>query len=113
MYINKKILINFFYIILLVGCANQGLQLSPSLNDPANPNAPEALFTPRPNWLLEKESMITKQPITEAMPATEKITIYTCPMHPEVLQHDQGRCPDCGMRLIPKETIETDSDNKQ
>ena len=28
--------------------------------------------------------------------------IYTCPMHPEVKSKIQGRCPACGMELIPK-----------
>ena len=26
--------------------------------------------------------------------------IYTCPMHPEVVSDDPGRCPSCGMKLI-------------
>ncbi len=29
-------------------------------------------------------------------------TIYTCPMHPEVLQDHPGACPKCGMALEPK-----------
>ncbi len=29
-------------------------------------------------------------------------TIYTCPMHPEVLQDHPGDCPKCGMTLEPK-----------
>ncbi len=28
--------------------------------------------------------------------------IYTCPMHPEVKSKTPGRCPACGMDLIPK-----------
>lgn len=28
---------------------------------------------------------------------------YTCPMHPEVEQEKEGRCPKCGMKLVPKE----------
>jgi len=28
--------------------------------------------------------------------------IYTCPMHPEVKSKNPGRCPACGMELIPK-----------
>src|SRR3989338_5709488 len=28
--------------------------------------------------------------------------IYTCPMHPEVKSKTSGRCPACGMELIPK-----------
>lgn len=26
---------------------------------------------------------------------------YICPMHPEVVQHEPGTCPICGMRLVP------------
>lgn len=28
--------------------------------------------------------------------------VYTCPMHPEVIRDKQGKCPGCGMELIPK-----------
>jgi Ni,Fe-hydrogenase III large subunit len=28
---------------------------------------------------------------------------YTCPMHPEIVQPDPGRCPICGMNLVPRE----------
>ncbi|MHB8871470.1 MAG: copper-transporting P-type ATPase [Candidatus Doudnabacteria bacterium] len=31
-------------------------------------------------------------------------TIFTCPMHPEVIRSAPGKCPGCGMDLIPKET---------
>jgi hypothetical protein len=27
---------------------------------------------------------------------------YTCPMHPEVASDKKGRCPKCGMDLVPK-----------
>ena len=33
--------------------------------------------------------------------ASEEIT-YTCPMHPEVRQKGPGKCPGCGMDLIPE-----------
>ncbi len=29
-------------------------------------------------------------------------TLYTCPMHPEVIKNGPGNCPGCGMPLIPK-----------
>lgn len=28
---------------------------------------------------------------------------YTCPMHPEIVQPEPGRCPMCGMHLVPRE----------
>ena len=27
---------------------------------------------------------------------------YTCPMHPEVTSSQPGKCPKCGMNLVPK-----------
>ncbi len=27
---------------------------------------------------------------------------YSCPMHPEIVQNFPGRCPECGMMLLPK-----------
>jgi hypothetical protein len=28
--------------------------------------------------------------------------VYTCPMHPDVKSKEPGRCPECGMNLVPK-----------
>ena len=28
--------------------------------------------------------------------------LWTCPMHPHVLQHEPGSCPVCGMALVPR-----------
>ncbi|HKY64008.1 MAG TPA: multicopper oxidase domain-containing protein [bacterium] len=33
----------------------------------------------------------------------EEATIYTCPMHPEIRQPAPGKCPLCGMDLVPVE----------
>jgi membrane fusion protein, copper/silver efflux system len=37
---------------------------------------------------------------TAATEQTEKL--YTCPMHPQVVQDHPGTCPICGMELVPK-----------
>jgi FtsP/CotA-like multicopper oxidase with cupredoxin domain len=33
--------------------------------------------------------------------APEGPVVYTCPMHPEVVQANEGKCPQCGMKLVP------------
>jgi FtsP/CotA-like multicopper oxidase with cupredoxin domain len=38
-------------------------------------------------------------------PDGEGPVIYTCPMHPEVVSEEQGKCPECGMKLLPSELV--------
>jgi FtsP/CotA-like multicopper oxidase with cupredoxin domain len=33
--------------------------------------------------------------------------VYTCPMHPDVVSEEPGRCPQCGMKLLPMESPRT------
>ena len=39
---------------------------------------------------------------TSARDTVKQATIYTCPMHPEVISDKPGTCPTCGMTLEPK-----------
>jgi FtsP/CotA-like multicopper oxidase with cupredoxin domain len=32
--------------------------------------------------------------------------VYACPMHPDVVRDELGRCPQCGMKLLPAALIE-------
>ena len=34
----------------------------------------------------------------------EASPFYLCPMHPEVRQATPGKCPNCGMALLPEGT---------
>ena len=33
-------------------------------------------------------------------PEGEGPVVYTCPMHPEVIDEEPGHCPECGMKLL-------------
>ena len=37
--------------------------------------------------------------------AAGEALIYTCPMHPEVASEEPGRCPSCGMKLLPAQLV--------
>ncbi len=51
-------------------------------------------FKEHPEQYLDKE--------TSLPPETHKeLTVYTCPMHPEIRQQGPGNCPKCGMALEP------------
>ena len=71
---------------------------------PAHPDAAQAHAAPLSNVLSRHEP--TGQGGHEggqAMPESEKkVTLYTCPMDPEVVQDKPGDCPICGMALRPK-----------
>ena len=43
----------------------------------------------------------TKQQPSE-MAATAAADVYTCSMHPEIIRHEPGNCPICGMTLVKK-----------
>ena len=46
-----------------------------------------------------------------AQTETKKETLYTCPMHPTYLSHEPGKCPICGMTLVPvrKNNVENET----
>ena len=40
-------------------------------------------------------------------PEGEGPVVYTCPMHPEVVDEEPGHCPQCGMKLLAVEASAT------
>ncbi|MGV1015426.1 MAG: heavy metal-binding domain-containing protein, partial [Methyloceanibacter sp.] len=40
-------------------------------------------------------------------------TLYTCPMHPQIVQEGPGNCPICGMALEPMGALPEDTDNPE
>ena len=43
-----------------------------------------------------------KGKIPESKSDTTALSLYTCPMHPEVITDKAGKCPKCGMDLVKK-----------
>jgi Cu+-exporting ATPase len=53
------------------------------------------------------------QPRSEQVQATASDALYTCPMHPEIVQHGPGACPKCGMALEPMTVSADDGPNPE
>lgn len=84
----------------------------PSVANPSNSTAPEPDYTPPPNIL--KTEMPGPPASASANPHaghsmggpvdSGAMQMLSCPMHPEVTSTTPGRCPKCGMTLVPTPT---------
>jgi len=64
----------------------------------------QAKFAADPKRYLDKQD----QPEPAALG-----TLYTCPMHPEIVQEGPGSCPICGMALEPRGVPAEDAENPE
>jgi len=69
-----------------------------SRKKPAPSAAPTPPPAPKPK--TEPSPAASAEPAPAAEPAGPQK--YTCPMHPEIIRDEPGRCPICGMHLVPK-----------
>jgi len=58
----------------------------------------------------EPDVFIGRKKETAPKPQQSEL-LYTCPMHPEVIQDGPGTCPKCGMALEPQ-TVSLSEDEK-
>ncbi|MCY3811239.1 MAG: efflux RND transporter periplasmic adaptor subunit [Gammaproteobacteria bacterium] len=56
-------------------------------------------------WFAERDA---PKPTTD-VDASMDAALYTCGMHPDVIRHEPGSCPICGMRLVRKTQTEADT----
>jgi hypothetical protein len=56
--------------------------------------------------VLSAQSPASPAPAAAA-PQTPAITGYICPMHPDVILGEPGKCPRCGMELVPGNPLGT------
>jgi Cu+-exporting ATPase len=54
-----------------------------------------------------------KPPIEREAPETVRVSEWTCPMHPEIVQDRPGSCPICGMALEPRTVSLTPEENAE
>lgn len=104
-------LLTFAFLAAVPAACASAPKPRPTAIDPANPAAPEApplgvaaLGGPAPT----PSTPAPTKPDEETPPARgpDAPTTYTCPMHPEVTTTRPGRCPICGMNLVPKKPAE-------
>jgi hypothetical protein len=101
--------------LLIAGCASQPAPKAAAI-DPSNPaaeEAPPASLTPLVGGGAQRPEAPKAAPTPEAAPEHQghdhggketqpSATTYTCPMHPEISSPKPGKCPKCGMTLVPK-----------
>ncbi|MBV8326483.1 MAG: multicopper oxidase domain-containing protein [Chryseobacterium sp.] len=56
---------------------------------------------------IKSVTMAPKPVSPISLAVSQSQTIYSCPMHPEVVSDKQGKCPKCGMDLVEKENQKT------
>ncbi len=79
-----------------------GMKVDPNAGRPAYDHAGETYHFCsegcRTKFAGDPERYLTKRGDPKPAP---KGTLYTCPMHPEIVQEGPGHCPICGMALEP------------
>ena len=85
-------IIAFSFLVFLSACNNDKKADNTQQNNPDN----KADNT-------QQNNADNKVDHTQHNNADNKKEVYTCPMHPQILKDQPGKCPICGMELLKKE----------
>lgn len=94
---------------LLLACGRPAVVPSRPSPDPASTSTVESPVPPLPAALQPETITVLTRPLPAQAPPPlgaspeEAGTTYTCPMHSEVHADHPGKCPKCGMTLVPEE----------
>ncbi|MFP2926282.1 heavy metal-binding domain-containing protein [Pyxidicoccus sp. 3LG] len=98
--------------LTLAACASEPRR-PPSSLDPSSPDAPEAppvslsgtlAAAPPSEPAHEGHGQHgTAAPRDAGTSSDAASAVYVCPMHPEVRSDTPGKCPKCGMKLVPEQ----------
>lgn len=106
----RRTLCTLASILFIAACVSEPKK-RPAALDPSNPDAPEAPVASQPTAFAAPSSQVpvpshAREGGDHAQHAASTpdagVTIYTCPMHPEVRSTQPGTCPKCGMTLVPE-----------
>ena len=112
---NSRARLTVLIVVATFAAACATRTILPTLDEshPASPAAAEAPMSP-PSATLERgatqERSEPQRPPARMHSHGEQMgraghggaATYSCPMHPEVRQSSPGRCPKCGMTLVPQ-----------
>jgi hypothetical protein len=88
----------FLLFVVTTGACATEPPPRPAKLDPSNPAAAES-----PPLNMGAPSQPATKPNPDDGAGKPGAILYTCPMHPEVISDKPGKCPKCGMTLVPKQ----------
>jgi hypothetical protein len=107
--------LSLLLLLAVNACSPAPMPVSQSPHDPSNPNAPEGAAAPpsagdSPSPVADEHALheqahgVSGDADAGAHSADAGPTdaVYVCPMHAHVTSPGPGRCPECGMNLVPK-----------
>ena len=88
----------------------EGMEGMPGMEKTEEQKPPSVKTTPAEEKTEEGQKSGNVEDSSKSVSPSGMVTIYTCPMHPEVILDKPGNCPICGMKLVKKEIKKEDLD---